>query len=311
MGAVSKAYLLLVFVVALHSPAIINANEITEVVDNTVGSCTLEQKTDLVLLGLSLDEVNAKCEALGTQQTQVVDNNNTGSKDASANDDVSGIPSRTAVAKRRKPENLFVKFGIGGYSTSLLDSECPNCYSDDVGVDFFSFRLYSNSLQPGSIGFHFNWSHVLPTFSAEYENIDVYTSGGSVYRGNYSYSVEYHNTGHYIGLEYIFGAEAASFYPGVAILFGTLSQVESIFNCTEAGGIESTYDENSYCFDYIEDDTQSTALTGISVTLYSIQIAQKGGGISAGLIYFDVEGDGANDETINFSTTGFEISAIW
>ena len=310
MGAMSKASLLLVFSTALHLPAVI-AEETTEVVSNGTSGCTLEQKTDLVLLGLSLDEVNAKCDALATKQTQVVDNNKTISKNASDSISSPAPQPRFDRMRKHKAENFFVKFGVGGYSTSFLDDECSDCSSDDVGVDVFSLRFYSNSLQPGSVGFLFNWSQILPNFSAEYEDVDVYTSGGSEYRGNYSYSVEYHNTGHFIGLEYIFGDDAAAFYPGIAILVGTLSQGKLIFDCTEAGGTESTYDEDSYCFDYIEDDTLSTALTGISVTLYSRQIAQSGGGISAGLIYFDAEGDGADDETVNFSTTGFEISAIW
>ena len=313
MGAISKASLLLVFSAALHSPAVI-AEETTEVVNTGTSGCTLEQKTDLVLLGLSLDEVNAKCGVLGDKQSQVIVNiNNNNASTQNANDSVSSPAPQPRFdrVRKHKPENLFVKFGVGGYSTSFLDDECSDCSSDDVGVDVFSLRFYSNSLQPSSVGFLFNWSQIVPNFSAEYEDVDVYTSGGSEYRGNYSYSVEYHNTGHFIGLEYIFGDDAAAFYPGIAILVGTLSQGKLIFDCTEAGGTESTYDEDSYCFDYIEDDTLSTALTGISVTLYSRQIARSGGGISAGLIYFDVEGDGADDDTVNFSTTGFEISAIW
>ena len=313
MGAINKASLLLLFLVALHLPTVV-AEETTEAISNDKSGCTLEQKTDLVLLGLGLDEVNAKCGLLGDKQSQVVVNiNNDNTNTQNANDSVSSSTPQPRFDRARKhtPENLFVKFGVGGYSTSFLDGECSDCSSDDVGVDFLSLRFYSNSLQPGSVGFLFNWSQILPNFSAEYEDVDVYTSGGSVYRGNYSYSVEYRNTGHFIGLEYIFGDDAAAFYPGIAILMGTLSQGKLVFDCTESGGTESTYDEDSYCFDYIEEDTLSTALTGISVTLYYSQIAQKGGGISAGLIYFDAEGDGANDETINFSTTGFEISAIW
>ena len=299
--------LLLVVLVGSHVAYAEDASE-SKTISTNEDRCTLEQKTDLVLLGLSLDEVNEKCGASGDKESQATANNNTRTPSANY--------SQPVFVHRHGPENFLFKLGVSLQSTSFLNDECSDCGINDVGVDLFSFRYYSNSIQPDSVGIHFHLNHILPEFYAEYENVDVYTpaddGSGSVYRGNYSYSVEYLNTAHYIGLEYIFGNDAASFYPGVAVLFGSLSQYMLIDDCTEAGGGDSTYAEDSYCWDDLDDGHQELAMKGLSITLYSDRIAKKGAGISVGLTHFIFGDDGDEDErAINFATTGVEISGIW
>ena len=49
-------------------------------------------------------------------------------------------------------------------------------------------------------------------------------------------------------------------------------------------------------------------MSGLSVTLYSDRIAEKGAGMSIGLTYLKFDD---NDEVVDFSTTALEISGIW
>ena len=258
----------------------------------------------MVLLGLSLDEVDEKCGASGDKESQATVNNNTSTPSANY--------SQPVFVHRHGPENFLFKLGISLQSTSFLNDECSDCGINDVGVDLFSFRYYSNSIQPDSVGIHFHLNHILPEFYAEYENVDVYTpaddGSGSVYRGNYSYSLEYYNAAHFIGLEYIFGADTAMFYPGVAVLFGVLSQNPSIFDCIEEESGDSTSSRDSYCWDNNNDETSVTSMSGLSVTLYSDRIAEKGAGMSIGLTYLKFDD---NAEVVDFSTTALEISGIW
>ena len=302
--AITRASLALLLITLICSPVILAEDIAAEVVSTTSDRCTLEQKTDLVLLGLSLDEVDEKCGVSGNKESQAIANNDTSTPSANY--------SRPVFVNRHEPENLFLKFGLGAHSTSSLGDECAGCDTDNISIDFFSVRLYSNSIQPGSVGLHFNLNYVLPGFYAEYDSVDVYTpaddGSGSEYRGNYSYSLEYYNAAHFIGLEYIFGNDTATFYPGVAVLFGVLSQNPSIFDCIEEASDNSTSSRDSYCWDNNNDETSVTSMSGLSVTLYSDRIAKKGAGMSVGLTYLNFD---ENDEVVDFSTTALEISGIW
>ena len=310
--AITRASLALLLITLMCSPVILAEDIAAEVVTTTSDRCTLEQKTDLVLLGLSLDEVNEKCGISGDKESQATVNNNTSTPSASDSIEDSASSSKPVFVNRHEPENFFLKFGLGVNSTSSLGEECAGCDTDSISMDFFSVRLYSNSIQPGSLGLHFNLNYVLPGFYAEYDSVDVYTpaddGSGSEYRGKYSYSLEYYNSAHFIGLEYIFGADTAMFYPGVAVLFGVLSQNPSIFDCIEEESGDSTSSRDSYCWDNNNDETSVTSMSGLSVTLYSDRIAEKGAGMSIGLTYLKFDD---NDEVVDFSTTALEISGIW
>ena len=183
--AITRASLALLLITLMCSPVILAEDIAAEVVTTTSDRCTLEQKTDLVLLGLSLDEVNEKCGASGDKESQTTVNNDTRTPSANY--------SQPVFVNRHEPENFFLKFGLGAHSTSSLGDECAGCDTDNISMDFFSVRLYSNSIQPGSLGFHFNLNYVLPGFYAEYDSVDVYTpaddGSGSEYRAMFRHHV--------------------------------------------------------------------------------------------------------------------------
>ena len=312
---ITKVSLLLLVVANVNSP-IVFAESNSEVITTKESNCTVDQRAELILLGLSRKEIDERCSSSTTSTPSItvninnsnINENNNNNEGANAN-----VSSRADTARLlpHEPEIFFLKFGIGPYSTSFLNDECADCETNDFGMDFFSFRYYSNSLQPGSLGLHLNWAQFLPSFSTEYENVDVYTpddnSDELIYRGNYSYTLDYFNMARFVGIEYIFGNDASSFYPGVAILFGSLQQNMEVFECTE-GDDASTISENSYCLEVEDSDTQTTSVSGFSISLYSSKIAKKGSGISVGLTYLNSED---NDETVDFATTGLEVSGIW
>ena len=254
---------------------------------------------------MSIDEVNERCGVNSNNDSQVIVNiNNNNTNTQSANDGVrkSNNSSQSIIWGAHEPEDFFIKFGVGIYNTSFLNEECSDCeMSAPLGLDLFSFRFYTNSLQPGSIGLHFNWAHALPGFSYELSESD----------GD-GYSLEVYNSARYLGLEYIGGSAGGSFYPGIAFLVGTLEQSILWSECTGSVGEDDGYyssSDTSYCDLAIDaEGTESASLSGVSFTLYSSKIASKGSGVSIGLNYLTT---GDNDDVIDFSSFGVEFSSIW
>ena len=95
---ITRALLALLLITLMCSPVILAEDIAAEVVTTTSDRCTLEQKTDLVLLGLSLDEVNEKCGASGDKESQTTVNNDTSTPGADY--------SQPVFVHRHGPENL-------------------------------------------------------------------------------------------------------------------------------------------------------------------------------------------------------------
>ena len=284
----SRVLLLLVSGIIVVSPVVF-AEGSTSIVTNKNGSCTVEQKADLILLGMSIDEVNARCGASSNNNSQVIVNinNNNINTQNSNNADNFGNYQQPIFVNAHEPENFLVKLGMGMHSTSFKNDECSDCEVVlPIGYDLFSFRFYSNSIQPGSVGLHLNWAQLLPLLSYEYSD----------FQG--SYSVAILNMPRTAGVEYIGGGSTGgSFIPGFAVVFGSVEQTIQVSEC----------DGHCDAADSLE-GTNSGPLSGVSVSLYSRDISSIGSGSSFSLSYLST---GDADDIIDFSVIGLEFSAIW
>ena len=283
---------------------IANAENNVDANVQAVSECTREQKAELVLLGFSREEISQKCGESGNVAVPSVtvninnSNNNTNTNTQVVNQAENEV-KQPSKPREHKPENFLLKFGVSMFSTSY-DKDCVNCeIPTPYGYDFFHLHYYSNSIQPGSFGVQMNWGQILPSFASEGIYYDETTDSEVG-----TYEIEYINYARTLGIEYIAGSPNWNFYPGFAIMAGSLQQETVCSSKRNDGSHEDLCGVN----DTIADKVEYASISGFSLTMYSKAIANNGSGASLSLTRLSSSG---SDSVVGFSTIGIQLSAIW